>query len=84
VVKHLDLLVKYRFQDRMGSYTTVNGEVCDYHPYSVVDAKLSWNTDTYSVYLETNNLTSKRYVDYGNVPQPGCWIMAGAKWRLTF
>ncbi len=79
VIKHLDLQVKYRFQDRMGSYTTVDGEVCDYHPYSVVDMRLSWNADTYSVYLEGNNLTSKRYVDYGNVPQAGCWMMAGMK-----
>lgn len=77
VVKHLDLLVNYRWQDRMGSYTTVDGEVRDYHPYSVVDMRLSWNADTYSVYLEGNNLTSKRYVDYGNVPQPGCWITVG-------
>ncbi len=84
LTRQLDLLVKYRFQDRMGSYTTVDGEVCDYHPYSIVDARLSWNTDTYSIYIETNNLTNKRYVDYGNVPQPGCWVMAGAKWRLTF
>ena len=79
VMKHLDLQVKYRFQDRMGSYTTIDGEICDYHPYSVVDMRLSWNADTYSIYLEGNNLTSKRYVDYGNVPQPGCWFVAGVR-----
>ncbi len=83
VIKHLDLNVKYRFQDRMGSYTTIDGEVCDYHPYSVVDMRLSWNTDTYSIYLEGNNLTSKRYVDYGNVPQPGCWFVAGMKVQFS-
>ena len=79
IIKHLDLNVKYRFQDRMGSYTTIDGEVRNYHPYSVVDARLSWNADTYSVYLEGNNLTSKRYVDYGNVPQAGCWFVAGVR-----
>ena len=83
LIKHLDLNVKYRYQDRMGSYTNIDGEVCDYHPYSVVDMRLSWNADTYSVYLEGNNLTSKRYVDYGNVPQPGCWMMAGAKFHFS-
>ena len=83
VIKHLDLNVKYRFQDRMGSYTNIDGEVCDYHPYSVVDMRLSWNADTYSIYLEGNNLTSKRYVDYGNVPQPGCWFVAGAKFHFS-
>ena len=83
LIKHLDLNVKYRYQDRMGSYTNIDGEVCDYHPYSVVDMRLSWNADTYSIYLEGNNLTSKRYVDYGNVPQPGCWMMAGAKFHFS-
>ena len=82
LMKRLDLSVNYRFQDRMGSYTTVDGEVKNYHPYSVVDARLSWNADTYSIYIETNNLTSKRYVDYGNVPQPRCWVMAGARYHF--
>ncbi len=83
LMKQLDLSVNYRFQDRMGTYTTVDGEVKNYHPYSVVDARLSWNADSYSIYIETNNLTSKRYVDYGNVPQPGCWVMAGARYHFN-
>ena len=83
LMEQLDLIVKYRFQERMGSYTNTDGEVCDYHPYSVVDARLCWKTDTYSIYLEGNNLTSKRYVDYGNVPQAGCWIMAGANYHFN-
>ena len=83
LMKRLDLSVNYRFQDRMGSYTTVDGEVKNYHPYSVVDARLSWNADNYSLYIEANNLTSKRYVDYGNVPQPGCWVMAGARYHFN-
>ena len=74
---HLRLSLNYRWQDRMGSYTTVDGKVCDYHPYSVVDARLDWLQDSYTLYLEGNNLTGHRYVDYGNVPQPGCWITAG-------
>ena len=80
----LTLTIGYRWQDRMGSYTNVDGEVCDYHPYSVVDARLDWHTDSYQLYLEANNLTGHQYVDYGNVPQPGCWVTVGAKWHLTF
>ena len=78
----LDLTMKYRFQERMGSYTNINGEICDYHPYSVINGRLSWNADTYSIYMEANNLLSKRYVDYGNVQQPGCWFVMGVKYRL--
>ena len=79
LLEHLDLTLGYRWQDRMGSYTTIDGEVKNYHPYSVVDARLAWTKDTYSIYVEGNNLTGHRYVDYGNVPQPGCWIMGGVK-----
>ena len=79
LMENLDLTLGYRWQDRMGSYTTVDGEVKNYHPYSVVDARLAWTKDTYSIYVEGNNLTGHQYVDYGNVPQPGCWIMGGVK-----
>ncbi len=79
LTENLDLTLGYRWQDRMGSYTTIDGEVRNYHPYSVVDARLAWTKDTYSIYVEGNNLTGHRYVDYGNVPQPGCWIMGGVK-----
>jgi len=77
-----DLTLNYRWQDRMGSYTTVDGEVRAYHPYSVVDARLAWNNDPYSIYVEGNNLTAHHYVDYGNVVQPGCWVTAGIKLTL--
>ena len=73
------LTLGYRWQDRMGQYTTIDGEIKDYHPYSVVDARQAWTKDTYSIYMEGNNLTGHRYVDYGNVPQPGCWITGGMK-----
>ena len=78
-----DLTLNYRWQDRMGSYTTVDGEVRAYHPYSVVDARLSWDQAGYSIYLEGNNLTNHRYVDYGNIEQPGCWITAGIKLKVS-
>ena len=78
----LSLTIGYRWQDRMGSYTTTTGEVKSYHPYSILDARLSWNRDSYSLYLEGNNLTNHQYVDYGNVPQPGAWIIAGIRCNL--
>ena len=83
LTESLDLTLGYRWQDRMGQYTTVDGEMKDYHPYSVVDARLAWTKDTYSIYVEGNNLTGHRYVDYGNVPQPGCWLMVGAKYHIA-
>ena len=79
LTESLNLTLGYRWQDRMGQYTSTDGEVKDYHPYSVVDVRLAWSKDTYSIYMEGNNLTGHRYVDYGNVPQPGCWITSGLK-----
>ena len=82
IAERLNLTVNYRWQDRMGSYTDTDGQIQPYHPYSVVDARLAWDADTYSIYIAGNNLTSHRYVDYGNVPQPGAWVTAGVKVSL--
>ena len=83
LVSQLNLGIKYRFQDRAGSYTDTQDQVQDYAPYSLVDARLSWNAPKYEVFAEANNLINKKdYVDYGNVPQPGFWITAGFCIRL--
>lgn len=75
--KQLALCLSYRYQERVGIYTDVDGKTQSYSPYGIVDAKLSWTQPKYNVYLEANNLLDKTYVDYGNVPQPGTWVVAG-------
>ena len=82
LTKRLNLTVSYRWQDRVGEYTTTEGQIESYHPYSVVDARLGWNAEHYTLYVEGNNLTNHRYVDYGNVPQPGAWMMTGVTLHL--
>ncbi len=82
--RQLDLGINYRFQDRTGTYTDTEGVVQDYSPYGIVDARIGWNTESYKLYLEANNLFDKEYVDYGHVPQPGTWITAGASIHLPF
>lgn len=80
----LDLDVKYRYLHRLGSYTDTDGTNRDYEPYSLVDVRLTWRERTYEVYLEADNLLDACYVDYGNVPQPGIWIIACAKLNFSF
>ena len=80
----LDMGIHYRFQDRTGTYTNAEGYVQDYKPYGVVDARLSWNAEKYNLYVEANNLFDKTYVDFGHIPQPGIWFMAGASIHLPF
>ncbi|MCH5309207.1 MAG: TonB-dependent receptor [Prevotella sp.] len=82
--KQLNLGVNYRFQDRTGTYTDIDGAVQDYTPYGIVDARLSWDASPYKLYMEANNLTNKKYVDFGSIPQPGIWLMAGASITLPF
>ena len=79
ILPSLALDVNYRFQERVGGYTDTDGVDRRYKPYSLVDARLAWNCRQYSLYVEANNLFNTDYVDYGNVPQPGLWVMAGAK-----
>lgn len=76
--KQLDFNVKYRFQERTGTFTNTDGAVCRYAPYSITEARLQWTAPQYKLYVEANNLFDKSYYDYGCVPQPGIWVMAGA------
>ncbi len=80
----LNLGVNYRWQDRVGTYTDFSGAVHSYAPYGLCDARLSWTAPDYTVYAEVNNLFDKDYVDYGNVPQPGCWLTVGARYHIHF
>ena len=83
--RHLSLTLNTRWQDREGQYTTFDGDVCDYRPFALADARLQWQTTRCTLYAEVNNLFDNRqYVDYGNVPQPGIWFVGGVKYRLPF
>ena len=76
-IKHLTLGLDCRWQDRVGSYTDFDGRVCDYEPYALVDARLTWQQPTWKVYIEANNLFDTRYRDFGLVEQPGRWVIVG-------
>ena len=86
--KSLHLGVNYRFQKRNGNYVigydeaTKTNLLKKYSPYSVVDARLSWNRPNYSIYIEGNNILSHRYVDFGRLQQPGFWFIAGVKFHI--
>lgn len=79
---HWLLLVHYRLQQRTGTYLTIDGTTLPYRTYDLVDARLTWNRPTYSLYAQVSNLFSRHYVDYGNVEQPGAWVVVGARLHL--
>ena len=81
--RQLSLGLNFRWQDRTGQYTTFEGQVEDYRPFALLDARLQWAEPRYTVYTEVNNVLNNRsYVDYGNVPQPGAWFIVGARYRF--
>ena len=82
IMAHLTLGLDCRWQDRVGSYTDFDGKVCDYEPYVLVDARLTWQQPTWKVYVEANNLFGMRYRDFGLVEQPGRWLIAGFGLRI--
>ena len=82
IFSNLYLNLSYRYQERKGNYQTMAGEVKPYGAYSLLDARLSWKTKAYKLYVEANNLLDKTYYDYGNIPQPGCWIMGGVTYKF--
>ena len=70
-----------RVQDRMGNYICA-GQLVGYNTFANLDVKLQWTAPHYNLYVQGTNITDNRYYDLGNVPQPGIWIMAGARWKL--
>ena len=80
--RQLFLSLNFRWQDRVGHYTTRQKEIVSYCPYGILDGRLSWQARHYELYLQANNITDVSYVDYGSVPQPGFWFIGGIKIKL--
>ena len=79
----LSLRVDGRWQDRVGSYTSFDGNVYDYKPYALFNARLQWTKAALTIYADANNILDNRsYVDFGNVAQPGIWAVVGTKYRF--
>ena len=53
-------------------------------PYDLLDAKLSYDFTRLNLYLRANNLLDKTWYDFGDIPQPGFWLMAGVSCKLPF
>lgn len=66
--RRLDATVSWRWQDRVGEGNKA---------YALLDARLSWNAPSWSLYADCTNLLDKTYFDYDIVPQPGRWLKVG-------
>jgi len=84
---NLNLDLSGRWHDRSGSYRLYQdgvdtGRIVEYEPYTVIDAKLSWDEPSWSIFLTAENLLDRTYYDHANIPQPGLWLKAGIKLRV--
>ena len=51
-------------------------------PYSLLDAKLGYDFPHLNLYLRANNLLNRTWYDFGDIPQPGLWLMVGVSCKL--
>ena len=51
-------------------------------PYALLDAKLNYAFPHLNIYVRANNLLDRTWYDFGDIPQPGLWLMAGVSCKL--
>ena len=81
IISRLSMSWDFRWQERVGCYLS-DGKLVPYHPYAMLDAKLLWEATRYQLYVQATNITNHSYYDLAAVPQPGIWIMAGARLKI--
>ena len=87
--KNLTASWNFRFQKRMGGYEIYDsnykatGIIHSYPSFGIVDVKIQWQKRDYQLYAQAYNLLDRKYYDYGNIPQPGIWLNAGAVYRFN-
>ena len=78
---------KCRWQDREGVYTQYvdlkeNG-VVEYKPFFILDLRVEYKLSGFDLFVNANNIFNNRYVDFGNIPQSGFWLSAGASYSFN-
>lgn len=70
------------YQERNGTYLFYNSETSTtdtkkFRPYWLSDAKLSWNKNILTIFIEASNIFDVDYIDVGSLIQPGRWVKSG-------
>ncbi len=61
------------------SLTTRYNERINYKDYMVMDARIAFKQQRYSIYADAANLFNIQYIEAGAVPMPGRWFTMGLK-----
>ncbi len=68
---------------RNGYYENLKKEKVNYKPYTLLNARLMWNSKNISIFGNFNNILAKSYVDYGGVSQPKFNFTVGVELKLS-
>lgn len=83
VISKLSATWDVSWQQREGVYDNFStGTKEPYKPFWLVDLKLNWTTDKYSLYASTSNLFNTNYIDIANVEQPRRWFTVGFSYKF--
>ena len=77
----------FRYQKRMGVYSLYEngvslGQTGNYPAFSTLDVKLKYQYKQLELNVSLNNLYNTKYVDLGNIHQPGFWLLGGINYTL--
>lgn len=72
-LKNFTNVLTYRYNERvnLGSY-------------NLLDEKLNYKLNNFSVFILINNLTNSKYVETNLVPMPGRWFHLGLNYKIKF
>ena len=86
IVRNLSMSWNFRWQDRTGSYLKYvdlkPGEITPYEQFGLLDIKLNYKLRNINLYTNINNVFNTEYLDLGNLPQPGIWMMMGMNYTI--
>ncbi len=86
VVRNLSMTWNFRWQERTGSYLKYVDaqptEITRYKPFSLLDVKVNYQLRDLNLFANINNVFDTEYLDLGNLPQPGIWMMLGVSYRF--
>jgi iron complex outermembrane receptor protein len=86
VVRNLSMTWNFRWQERTGSYLKYveaqPTEITRYKPFSLLDLKVNYQLRNINLYTNINNVFNTEYLDLGNLPQPGIWVMMGLSYKF--
>lgn len=86
VVRNLSMTWNFRWQERTGSYLkyveSQPTEVTPYKPFSLLDVKVNYQMHNLNLFANINNVFDTQYLDLGNLPQPGIWVMMGLSYKF--